>query len=321
MKNALDEIKCVPVLGGQKPPYRTISHPYCIDIITTYVELSKRPIENKDEYLKLIEDGILFYCNSNKIDFAFHFENKLPLTIPSTVNNFQWFLAAQIISFDTNKIKALLSFQQKRFPEEETDFVTFVEFAVYNMVKNSTRLKNEEHLKMIMEWVNEQRTLNHNSGKFEVVQKETDSKEVNRTTKKRKPQKVKIIPLSFSLLALKNNPKYFEKNASNLVEAFQLLKGGGFISNEATYEWFKGILQGKEVNRANRIEWTGKVIELKMFVDLLMKKKIAIIKHNKWETVTNCFMKDGIDLLADNIRKANGKPDNEQKLIDIVHLI
>ncbi|MDQ3048992.1 MAG: hypothetical protein M3R27_15685, partial [Bacteroidota bacterium] len=115
MKNALDEIDCIPVLGGQKPPYIVTSHPYCVDIIKAYVELSKLQFANKEEFLKRIEDGILFYCNSNKIDFAFHFDNKYALTIPPAVNNFQWFLGLQIISFDSNKIKAFLSFQQKRF--------------------------------------------------------------------------------------------------------------------------------------------------------------------------------------------------------------
>ena len=51
MKNALDEIKCVPVLGGMKPPYQISSHPYCIDIITSYVQLSKFEFKTKTTFL------------------------------------------------------------------------------------------------------------------------------------------------------------------------------------------------------------------------------------------------------------------------------
>ena len=51
MKNALDEIDCIPVLGGQKPPYIVTSHPCCVDIIKAYVELSKLQLDNKEEFL------------------------------------------------------------------------------------------------------------------------------------------------------------------------------------------------------------------------------------------------------------------------------
>lgn len=151
MKNALDEIECIPTIGGIKPPYTIHSHPYCVDIITTYVQLSKLRFKKKGGFLKKVEEGIRFYCISNEIDFNYHFDNRLPLIISPTVNNFQWFFGLQIIGFDIHKIKALLSFQQKRYLNEGADYVTFIEFAVYRIVNNFNLIDNSERLRMIME--------------------------------------------------------------------------------------------------------------------------------------------------------------------------
>lgn len=321
MNNSLDKIECTPILPGSIPPYKITSHPYCIDVITSYFQIEKLKFSQQSNFLKNIEEYIKLYCQSNRIDFEYHFNNKLPLTIPATVNNFQWFLAIQIISFDTNKIKALLSFQQKRFFEEETDFTTFVEFAVYNILKNFTQIDNSEHLKIIMEWVNEQRALDKNHKLDDIIIKTKEQKNINRaSTKKSKRDKIKTVQASLSLIGFKNNPQYFVKNAINILEAFQLLKGGGFIPDGTNYEYFKNIFQNKEIKREQRIEWSGKIIDLKMFIDLLMKDKILKIKLNKWDTVSNCFVKNGMDLLPISIRKSNGKLDNQQKLIDLVQL-
>lgn len=329
MKNALDEIICIPTVGGQKPPYQIISHPYCIDIITTYVQLSKLDFSDKDEYLKRIEDLIKFYCLSNKISFAYHFENKLPLIISPTVNNFQWFFGLQLIGFDINKIKALLSFQQKRYQNEEADFTTFVEFAVYNIVKGITQIDNSECLRVIMEWVNEQRTLNiirckadteSNDDSTNNKKTKEDSK-FNQKPKKAKPPKPKIILPSFTLIALKKNPNYFVDNANNFMDAFHLLQGGGFIHMDADYENFKNIFRGDEIKRENKIDWTGKKIDLRMFVLFLIKgEKIIKLKY-KWETTCNCFLYNSTDILPESLQKSNGKKDNENKLKEIVKLL
>ena len=54
-------------------------------------------------------------------------------------------------------INCHLSFQQKRYNNDEIDFVTFVEFAIYNLVKNFTIINNSNRLKIIMDWVYQQR--------------------------------------------------------------------------------------------------------------------------------------------------------------------
>jgi hypothetical protein len=122
-------------------------------------------------------------------------------------------------------------------------------------------------------------------------------------------------------LAFKIDSKYFIKNSNYILEAFKLLKGGGFISLDTDYEHFKAILQGKTIKYENRIDWTGKYIDLNIFVLLLLKNKISPIKTNKWETTTNCFIKESQPIPSIKIRKAKGKKDNEDKLIAIVNLI
>ena len=81
MKNALDDIECIPTSSNLNPPYQIISHPYCIDIISTYMALSKLDFNNKNEVLDIIKENIEYYCKSNNINFAYHFDNKLPLII------------------------------------------------------------------------------------------------------------------------------------------------------------------------------------------------------------------------------------------------
>ncbi|OFY84586.1 MAG: hypothetical protein A3F72_19265 [Bacteroidetes bacterium RIFCSPLOWO2_12_FULL_35_15] len=329
MKNALDEIICIPTLGGKKPPYQIISHPYCVDIITAYIELSKLDFINKEYYLKMIEDNVKFYCLSNKIDFNYHFENKLPLIIPPTANNFQWFLGHQIIGFDINKIKALLSFQQKRYQNEETDFITFVEFPVYNTVKYFTQVHNTKRLRTIMEWVNEQRSLStifckaHTESNNDSTnnKKTKEDSSINQKTKKTPPKKPKIILPSYTLLGYKINPQYFEKNAVNFAAAFYLLKGGGFIHSETNKDCFKNILKGEEIKRENRIEWTGKIKDLNRFIKFLIDENKIKNFVNKWETSCKCFINSSGYLSAGQLRTANGKNDNEAKLKDIVKLL
>lgn len=329
MKNALDKIVCIPTEGGKKPPYQIISHPYCIDVITAYVQLSKLDFKDKGEYLKRIEDSIKYYCLSNKINFEYHFNNKYPIIISPTVNNFQWFFGLQLIGFDINKIKALLSFQQKRYQNEEADFTTFVEFAVYNIVKGFSQLDNSEHLKMIMEWVNEQRTLciirckaNIESNEDSTNNKKTkEDSNFTQKTKKTKSPKAKIVAPSFKLIALIKNPNYFKDNAINFMDAFKLLKGGGFIHTDTDYENFKNIFRSNEIKRESKIDWTGKKIDLKMFVLFLIKgEKINKLKY-KWETTCNCFLYNSTDILPESLQKSNGKKDNENKLKEIVKLL
>lgn len=327
MNNALDQIECVPILSGQKPPYDIHSHPYCIDIITTYFHLVKLKFKNKADYLKVVKEGIHNYCLSNEINFNYHFDNRLPLIISPNTNNFQWFLGIQLSIFDVNKIKALLSFQQKRYLNEEIDFTTFVEFAVYKIVKNFTQIDNTKHLSTIMEWVNEQRILRYYSNNLEInrtIDKPSNIQDteiidfiINNPKKKAGTKKKKIIAPSFLLLGIKKDKDYFVTNAVDFMEAFKLLKGGGFVAEDTKYERFQALFKGEVIIRENRIEWTGKLKDLNRFVTFLLGTKIEKLKY-KWETTSNCFFWNSVDILPKMLRKANGKNDNESKLEAII---
>jgi hypothetical protein len=315
MKNALDDIECIPTSSNLNPPYQIISHPYCIDIISTYVALSKLDFNNKNEVLDIIKENIEYYCKSNNINFAYHFDNKLPLIISTQTNNFQWFLGLQIIGFDINKIKALLSFQQKRYNNDEIDFVTFVEFAIYNLVKNFTIINNSDRLKIIMDWVYQQR-MSSTANQKQSVNKLAAQKIVSI-----KENKKKSIEPSFQIIGLITDSSYFINNANILLEVFKLLKGGGFISYNTTYNNFKNILSGERINRETRIDWTGKQKDLNRFILLLTREYIIKKIKYKWETACNCFTINEKDFLPEMIRKSNGKNENEHKLKAIVKLL
>lgn len=315
MKNSLDDIECIPTVGNLNPPYQIISHPYCVDIISTYVALSKLDFNNKDDVLEVIKENIEYYCKSNNISFDYHFDNKLPLIISTQTNNFQWFLGLQLIVFDINKIKALLSFQQKRFYNNEIDFVTFVEFALYNLVRNFTNINNSDRLKTIMEWVDQQR-MSSTTNQKKSLNKLADQKIVSK-----KSTKIKSIEPSFQMIGFMADSSYFIKNAVILHEAFILLKGGGFISNNTNYNNFKAIFSGTIINREARIDWTGKQKDLNRFIQLLTNEGIVKKVNFKWETACNCFTTNEKDFLPVMIRKANGKNENEDKIKAIVKLL
>jgi hypothetical protein len=317
MKNALDEIECIPTVGNMEPPYQIISHPYCIDIISTYVSISKMEFENKEYSLEVIKEGIRYYCLSNNINFNYHFDNKLPLVISPSTNNFQWFFGLQIIGFDINKINALLSFQKTRFIEDEIDFTTFIEFSVYNIVKNYSIQNNIERLKILMDWVNNQRLINLNQ--IDDSQKALiDNQTKSSSYKSKIHNKPKKIEPSFTLNGILKDSDYFNNHATEIMEAFQLLKGGGFISKETKYDAFKSILSGKEIPLANRIEWSGKIKDLNRFITLLEKNKIIKKIKLKWDTTCKCFTKTEKSLHPTLLRKSNGKNDNEEKLLLII---
>lgn len=311
MKNALDDIECIPTMGNIDPPYQIISHPYCVDVISAYFSLSKLEFNDRENSLELIKESVEYYCLSNNINFNYHFDNKLPLIISPNTNNFQWFLGLQIISFDIYKINSLLSFQQKRYNEDEIDFSTFVEFAVYNIVKNFTKIENTERLKIIMDWVNNQRMLitNQNNPSAELP---------NKTIRLKKTNKSLAFDPSFQIIEFLKDPKYFDKNAPHVMEAFKLLKGGGFINQKTNYDSFKSILSGHKIKREARIDWTGKLKDLNRFVFLLTGQKIIMKIKYKWETTCNCFTNNDKDLSPEMIRKSNGKNDNEEKLKNII---
>jgi hypothetical protein len=319
MKNALDEIECVPMVGNLEPPYQIISHPYCIDIISTYFSISSLDFENKENALQVIKEGIEYYCRSNKINFRYHFDNKLPLVISPSTNNFQWFFGLQIIGFDIHKINALLSFQKTRFIDDEIDFTTFIEFPVYGIVKNYKVKNNSKRLKILMDWVNNQRLINSNQidDSRKALTNTQNKLSSNKSTQNKKP---KLIQPSFILNGLVKDPDYFTNYSPEIVEVFTSLKGGGFIPSESDYENFKSILSGIEISRENRIEWTGKIKDLNRFIKLLEKNKIIKQIKFKWETTCNCFTNALKDLNPTMLRKSNGKNDNEDKLLELIQL-
>lgn len=317
MKNALDEIECIPTMGNMVPPYQIISHPYCIDIISTYVSISKLEFENKENSLGVIKEGIEYYCLSNNINFDYHFDNQLPLVISPSTNNFQWFFGLQVIGFDIYKISALLSFQKTRYIEDEIDYATFIEFSVYNIIKNYRIGNNLERLKILMDWVNNQRLINSNQidDSQTIVANIKVKSSFNKSKQNTKP---KAAESSFILNGLVKDSDYFSTYAPGIMEAFKLLKGGGFISLETKYESFKSIISGKDILSENRIEWTGKIKDLNRFITLMEKNKIIKKVTLKWETTCKCFTNTEKSLNPIMVRKSNGKNNNEEKLLLII---
>jgi hypothetical protein len=136
-----------------------ISHAYDVDLIAAYDRLSRIEfinVETKENYLERNKTVIESFCKNNKLDFPFYFDQKIPLVIPSTTNNFEFYIGFFLISFEIPKIPAFLSYQLDIY-EGEQDFVNLVEFLIYEIVKSNSPFDNSIRLEKIMQWVSNER--------------------------------------------------------------------------------------------------------------------------------------------------------------------
>lgn len=141
-----------------------ISHVYDVDLIAAYNRLSMvefTNIESKGSYLERNKTVIESFCLKNNIDFPFYFDHKIPLVIPSTTYNFEYYVGFFLITFETPKIPAFLSYQLTIY-QGVHDFVNLVEFLIYEIVKSNSPFDNSIRLEKIMQWViNERSSKNH----------------------------------------------------------------------------------------------------------------------------------------------------------------
>ncbi len=139
-----------------------ISHVYDVDIIATYYRISALKFTKKDSlskelYLEDIMSNIKYICETGNKNFDLHVNNKIPLVISSDTYNFENHIGKFLITFDIPKIPAFLSYQKKNY-SGKVDFVDFVEFRVYEIVKNFSPINNSIRLEKIIQWVMNERS-------------------------------------------------------------------------------------------------------------------------------------------------------------------
>lgn len=145
-------------------------HSYDINLKTSYVELEKQMQAvaksktgiTKEEYLFRIKSGIESYCTYNKLGSL---ESGSPIILKYPAYNYHAHLAFQLMTFDTNKISAMLDFQHENYTGLD-EFQRIVEHGVYDWIKNNSPFDNAVRLQKIMEWVEKNKGVTHNKNRI-----------------------------------------------------------------------------------------------------------------------------------------------------------
>lgn len=143
---------------------------YDINLTQSYGELetqlkdiakSKTGI-SKEEYLSRIKGGIESYCKYHHLGSL---ADPLPIILRYPAYNYHAHLAFQLMTFDVNKIWALLDHQHENYLGLDK-FQKIVEHGVYNWIKHNSPFDNETRLQKIMEWVEKRKSVEHKNNKL-----------------------------------------------------------------------------------------------------------------------------------------------------------
>jgi len=148
-------------------------HAYDIDLKASYNELVKQ-LEGvtqsktgitKEEYLSRIKSGIDYYC-------AFHnlgsLDSNFPIILKYPAYNYHAHLAFQLMTYDVNKIPAMLDFQHENFVGLD-EFPKIVEHGVYDWIKHNSPFDNSDRLKKIVEWVEKRKATTYSRNNIAIA--------------------------------------------------------------------------------------------------------------------------------------------------------
>ncbi len=145
-------------------------HSYDINLKASYLELEKQMQDvaksktgiTKEEYLFRIKSGIESYCSYNNLGSL---ESNSPIILKYPAYNYHAHLAFQLMTFDINKISAMLDFQHENYTGLD-EFQKIVEHGVYDWIKNNSPFDNAGRLQKIMEWVEKKKGVTHNKNRI-----------------------------------------------------------------------------------------------------------------------------------------------------------
>lgn len=258
---------------------------------------------------QLFRNEIFFHRNDC---YSFEF----PVVVNPEHEEFEFMFALKLRQYDA-RISAIAEFLEhqleKNFNSEAARFVRFLKLCL----RQYTGILSEKVIVTTNEWIQEK----GEAGSSEIVQKTA----VDSSQLREEITAVKInapvlnfgtpLPASFTLKAYVEDPEYFVKNANEFVEVFQALKKG-FFSSETKLDQFRAILSNKNIKREDRIEWTGSLMELSMFVRLLHNdlEKILPIEKGVWSIAVSCFTKEGKNIKESQLSNASGSTRNRELL-------
>lgn len=152
-------------------PDNSISyHAYDVNLSQSYLELEKQ-LENvtqsrtgitKGEYLSRMKSGIDSYCKYYGLGSL---DTGMPVILKYPAYNYHAHLAFQLMTFDINKISAMLDFQHENYVGLDP-FQKIVEHGVYDWIKQNSPFDNAVRLQKIMEWVEKKQKVEHKKNKI-----------------------------------------------------------------------------------------------------------------------------------------------------------
>jgi hypothetical protein len=115
----------------------------------------------------------------------------------------------------------------------------------------------------------------------------------------------------------KYGEEYFSKNIVEIVESFTKLKDENFVKKDTKLPEFKNIFTLSVISPDKRIRWTGRNVELKWFVQILIDdlEKVKPPVAGRWATTLHCFAKPGGEDFEkeETFRKASNIIDERKK--------
>ncbi len=231
---------------------------YDVDIVDAYLKIEQlidsvkiRNDFDRNHYLDAMKQSVIFYCQQSDLPVTQILQMKHPIIVNSDSIGFEGHLGRTLISFDENKIEAILGFQNSIWKGEGL-FASFVEHGVYKYVKNNSPFDNNVRLAKIMNWVEKNRVF--------LPPRDKSKKNVEKmSTLNYGTEKIHV-----------NEFHYWPYSKDSLEELYsELISHNKINKNDSFYELFK-----KHVNfPENPIVWKASQTQLMYLLYLLYNQK------------------------------------------------
>ena len=210
--------------------------------------LNKKKNNYKEVYIEhYVRERILNFCKYNDIDFEDACQHGDEIFVPlSEFNSFEY-ITLKLIACDVNKIKQILNWNKYEFEKKEnrakewkdSPFVMLVEHFVYGTVAHSSPAKDDERLKTIFSWIDENKSEILYRGNQAIAEPP-----ISETANVEKTENHSI-----------NEPIYYCKYDPELLDVIipKLISIGVMSKNNANRNSFKYSTTLEE----NKMEWQG----------------------------------------------------------------
>lgn len=247
-----------------------------------------------------------FYCDLIfRRDQFYSFYNFLHVKLGS--QNFPLWFALKLRQFDKGLFEVDRFLEYHLEKEYKNELIKFIDFLNRVIRQHSEDLFSPRLTVTIEEWLNMQDV-------------KSDTKKTEQKTKQRKsPKTIDGNFLSFQLA--KSNPvlrKYFDGRTSAWTELKEELVRTRFIDGNNTAQQLKAVFQNINIPKDSRIIWIGSNIELKWFLEYLIKQKgiVEDPKNDIWFIATRCFVKkDRSEYSIEQLSKASGNNLKQQNIL------